>query len=153
MRYDEFLQRYKAAYDDWRLGGAVAADSLAELRRVVPEIDDARGQETARFLIGRWEAETSPAVQERLERALRLAAEAELDEGDAQERIARLGVAMRGITAIASETDDEFEQYAVLALNGPLAQLADSWRADSRRADSWRADGRRADSTPSDIGD
>ena len=61
-------------------------------------------------------------------RALQLAAEAELDEGTTEERIARLENGMRGITAIARETDDQFEQYTLLALNEPLAQLAASWR-------------------------
>ena len=128
MRYDEFLQRYKAAYDGWQHGAVDAQEALAGLSRMVPEIEDATLRETARFLIGRWEAEASPAAQERMERALRLAAEAEQDEGSAAERIARLEAGMRDITAIARETDDEFEQFALLALNSPLARLAGTWR-------------------------
>ncbi|WP_350280599.1 hypothetical protein [Kribbella sp. HUAS MG21] len=130
MRYDEFLQRYKAAQHEWRLGALDARAALAALRGVVPEIDDARLQQTALFLIERWEAQTSPAAEERMARAQQLAAEAERDEGDARERIARLEQGMRAITAVSRETDDEFEQNAVLALNGPLARLAESWRAD-----------------------
>jgi hypothetical protein len=124
MRYDEFLRRYKAAYRDWQLGSVDAREALSRLSRLVPDIDDARAQETARFLIGRWEAEASPAAQERMERALRIAADAEQDEGSPEERIARLESGMRSIAAVARETDDEFEQYALLALNEPLARLA-----------------------------
>lgn len=130
MRYDEFLARYKAAQRDWRLGAVDAREALTGLRGVVPEIDDPQRQQTALFLIERWEAKTSPAARERMERAQRIAAEAERDEGDARERIARLEQGMRAVTAVAHETDDEFEQNAVLALNGPLARLAGSWRAD-----------------------
>ncbi|MFF0265423.1 hypothetical protein [Kribbella sp. NPDC004536] len=130
MRYDEFLERYKAAQREWRLGAVDAREALAGLRAVVPEIDDERLRQTAVFLIERWAAHTSPAARERLERAQRIAALAERDEGDARERVARLEHGMRDITAVARETDDEFEQYAVLAVNEPLARLADSWRAE-----------------------
>ena len=130
MRYDEFLQRYKAAQREWRLGAVDAREALAGLRHVVPEIDDVRSRQTAEFLIERWAAHTSPDARERMERVQRIAATAEQDEGDARERIARLEQGMRDITAVAHETDDEFEQYAVLAVNEPLAQLADSWRAE-----------------------
>lgn len=130
MRYDEFLERYKAAQRGWRLGDVDAGEALAALRDAVPEIDDARLRQTAEFLIGRWAAQLSPGVRERMERALRIAADAELDEGDAGERVARLEDGIRGITAVSRETSDEFEQNALLALNEPLAQLANSWRAD-----------------------
>lgn len=130
MQYDEFLARYKSAQRGWRLGAVDAQEALAALRGVVPEIDDARLRQTAVFLIERWAAQLSPEVRERRERALRIAAAAELDEGDARERIARLEQGIRGITAVSRETDDESEQNAVLALNEPLAQLANSWRAD-----------------------
>ncbi|MEU4602695.1 hypothetical protein AB0F43_06935 [Kribbella sp. NPDC023972] len=131
MRYDEFLRRYKAAYGEWQLGAGDEREALPALSRMVPEIDEEDGQRTARFLIGRWEAEVSPAAQERVARALRRAAEAEVEEGTAEERIARLETAMRDVTAIARETDDEFEQHAILALNEPLASLADTWRPDT----------------------
>ena len=130
MRYDEFLERYKAAQREWRLGVVDAREALAALRGVVPEIDDERLRQTAGFLIDRWAAHTSPEARERMERAERIAAAAERDEGDARERVARLERGMRDIAAVARETDDEFEQYAVLAVNEPLARLADSWRAE-----------------------
>ncbi|MGW5190852.1 hypothetical protein ACWEOO_16495 [Kribbella sp. NPDC004138] len=130
MPYDEFLERYKAAQRGWRLGAVDAAEALTALRGVVPEIEDARLRQTAEFLIERWAAQLSPDARERMERAQRIAAEAELDAGDARERVARLEQGIRGITAVSRETRDEFEQHALLALNEPLAQLASSWRAD-----------------------
>jgi hypothetical protein len=130
VRYDEFLERYTTAQREWRLGAVDARAALSALRGVVPEIDDARLRQTAVFLIERWAAQVSPDARERMERAQLIAAEAERDEGDARERVARLEQGMRGITAVSRETSDEFEQNAVLALNEPLAQLADSWRAD-----------------------
>jgi hypothetical protein len=130
VRYDEFLERYKTAQREWRLGAVGAREALSALHGVVPEIDDARLRQTAVFLLERWEARVSPDAQERMERAQRIAAEAERDEGDARERVARLEQGIRGITAVSGETGDELEQNAVLALNEPLAQLADSWRAD-----------------------
>jgi len=130
VRYDEFLERYKAAQREWRLGAVDAREALAGLRTAVPEIDDERLRQTAEFLIDRWAAHTSPDARERMERAQRIAAAAERDEGDARERLARLEHGMREITAVARDTDDEFEQYAVLALNEPLALLADSRRAE-----------------------
>lgn len=130
MRYDEFLERYKAAQRAWRLGAVDAREALAGLRDVVPEIDDGRLRQTADFLIDRWAAHTSPDARERMERAQRIAAVAERDEGNARERLDRLENGIRDITAVAHETDDEFEQYAVLAVNEPLARLADSWRAE-----------------------
>lgn len=130
MRYGEFLERYTTAQREWRLGAVDAAEVLAALRGVVPEIDDVRLQRTAVFLIEQWAAKLAPAAQERGERAQRIAAEAERNEGAAGVRVARLEQGMRDITAVAAETDDEVEQNAILALNEPLAQLADSWRAD-----------------------
>lgn len=130
MRYDEFLERYKAAQREWRIGALDAREALAGLRAVVPEIDDERLRRTADFLVDRWAAHTSPEARERIERAERIAAAAARDEGDVRERLTRLEHGMRDITAVARETDDEFEQYAVLAVNEPLARLADSWRAE-----------------------
>lgn len=130
VQYDEFLARYKSAQHGWRLGAVDAHEALAALRDVVPEIDDARLRQTAAFLIDRWTAQLSPGARERLERAQRIAAEAELHDGDPRERIARLEQGIRGITAVSRETNDEFERNAVLALNESLAQLANSWRAD-----------------------
>ncbi|HWD78880.1 MAG TPA: hypothetical protein VG497_08360, partial [Kribbella sp.] len=122
MRYGEFLERYTTAQREWRLGAVDAAEVLAALRGVVPEIDDVRLQRTAVFLIEQWAAKLAPAAQERGERAQRIAAEAERNEGAAGVRVARLEQGMRDITAVAAETDDEVEQNAILALNEPLAQ-------------------------------
>lgn len=131
MRYEEFLERYKAAYGDWQAGIGDAQAGLASLRELVPQIEDEDRRGTARFLLREWESEVSPAAQARMTRASRALSGAENAQGSAADRIGRLEAAIEVITAIAGEADDESEQVAILALNEPLAMLVDSLRQEA----------------------
>jgi hypothetical protein len=127
MRYDEFLQLYKAAYEDWSLGRVDAGAEIGRLRRLVPQIDEVDRRSFAEHLLSEWTAESSPQARDRMARASAALARAGAEGGPDEERIERAREGRREIAAIAAETDDPNEKNAILAMNESLTMLIESF--------------------------
>ncbi|MFD7158095.1 hypothetical protein ACFV9C_26085 [Kribbella sp. NPDC059898] len=129
MHYDEFFAQYKRAYELWTFGRLDVDGALAELERLRPiahAVEPADRRATADCLLAQWANETSPAAEDRMARATTALTRASADGGTAAERKARAEAGIAEITAIANETTDVAERYAVLGLNETLAKLVDA---------------------------
>jgi phosphoglucomutase len=131
MRYDEFLEQYKAAHYDWsfgRIDTATAAAAIAELRAVLPTVEPSEKRADGEFLLTDFADEISPESQGRMARAQEAIDVAADPSGTLDERIARLEQGMASVTRIADESDNRSEQHAILSMNETLATLIEVLR-------------------------
>lgn len=136
MEYDEFFAQYQRAYELWTFGRLDTDGALAELERLRPiaqSVEPAGKRETAEYLLAQWANETSPQAAARTARATAVLTRAGADDGTIAERKARAEAGIAEITAIANETTDVAERYAILGLNETLAKLVDTLGREGRR--------------------
>lgn len=136
MHYDEFFAQYKSAYELWTFGRLDLDGALAELEQLRPiadAVEPADQRATAEFLLAQWANEISPEAEERMARATAVLTRAGADGGTTAERKARAEAGIAAITAIANETTDVAERYAVLGLNETLAKLVDTLDREGHR--------------------